>query len=343
MRTIREAGNMIEARSWRRALAAHVISRFNAKHPDTVCRSAWPGDQKALAITKGAVSPTSRADFPGHDIVGSFRSLAPSSAALKLFEAALQLDMAGLNQISIPAVEGLPVSAVFVPEGGPAPATQWSFSSVVVGPMRKIVLISAVSGELESASPQAASDVIGRILAASASRGIDAAAFSSFAGDTVTPPGLLAGATSLIPAASGFDSMASDLAALTGAIGDANIDPSGAIFVCSPREKTLIDVKVGSEIFSNRVLTTLGLPPKTICCFAPAAIASGWGAPPTIETAKESVIHFSTSPADIVAAGTPSSPSISQFQNDLIAIRVRAYAAWCCVSGGAQIISNINW
>ena len=88
MRTIREAGNMIEARSWRRAIAAHVISRFNSKHPDTVCRSAWPGDQKALAITKGAVSPTSRVDYPAHNIVGSFRSLAPSSAALKLFEAA---------------------------------------------------------------------------------------------------------------------------------------------------------------------------------------------------------------------------------------------------------------
>jgi hypothetical protein len=92
---------------------------------------------------------------------------------------------------------------------------------------------------------------------------------------------------------------------------------------------------------------TLGLPAKTVACFAPAAVASGYQDAPAIETAKESVIHFEdTSPAD---TGTPGSlavvaaPSKSAFQTDIIAVRVRANAAWAIAPGGAALVQNVTW
>lgn len=333
-----------ERRSWCRALGACVIGRTSNKNPNTIVKATWPTDSRAESITRAATSPTSRGNFPVHNIVGAFRSLAPSSAALRLFEQSLTLDMAGINQISLPLVEGLPVQAVFVGENMPAPAAMWSFSSVVCGPMRKILLLSAVSGELQASVPETASAIIGKILAASAGRGIDAAAFSNFAGDLVTPPGLLANVVPLAAAPAGYTALADDLGALATAIGASNIDPSGIVYVAGPREATMIKVLAGSAMFTNQVLVTLALPPKSIAAFSLAAITSGWDAMPTIETSRESVIHFeSASPADIVAGGVASSPTRSQFQTDVISVRVKANAAWCCVPGGAQLIENVAW
>jgi len=65
--------------------------------------------------------------------------------------------------------------------------------------------------------------------------------------------------------AAGPDAMSEDLGALTGAIGAAGIDTSGVAFVCSPREAAIIKTKVGPK-FDYPVLSTLGLPAKTVAC-----------------------------------------------------------------------------
>ena len=178
-------------RSWSRAIAGHVLNRTSGRSVDAIIKAAWPRDERAGLIAKGAVSPTSRADFPARDVVQSFRSLAPGSAALKLFELGLTLDLRGAMTIRIPSLTGLPLQPLFVAEGAPAPATQWSFASTVVGPGRKILLLSAVTSELNDATPETASAVIGRVLADCADRSIDIAAFGTQADDGVTPARLL--------------------------------------------------------------------------------------------------------------------------------------------------------
>jgi hypothetical protein len=55
--------------------------------------------------------------------------------------------------------------------------------------------------------------------------------------------------------------MAEDLGALTGAIGEAGIDATGAVFVCSAREATIIKTKVGAK-FDYPVLSTPGVAGK---------------------------------------------------------------------------------
>jgi hypothetical protein len=206
------------------------------------------------------------------------------------------------------------------------------------------LLLSAVSGELQNAMPETASAVIGRVLSDVANRGIDATAFGTAAADTTKPAGLLHGVAPLTAATAGPDAMAEDLGALTGAIGAAGIDPTGAVFVCGPREATIIKAKIGLR-FDYPVLTTLGLPAKTVACFAPAGVASGYQDAPRIETGKEAVLHMEdTTPAHIVGAGGAlAAPSKSMFQTDIIAIRVRANCAWAVAAGAAQVITSVNW
>jgi hypothetical protein len=115
--------------------------------------------------------------------------------------------------------------------------------------------------------------------------------------------------------AAGPDAMSEDLGALTGAIGAAGIDTSGVAFVCSPREAAIIKTKVGPK-FDYPVLSTLGLPAKTIACFAPVAVASGYHDTPQIETSKTATVHLEdVSPVDIVGPdGAIALPTKTAFQ-----------------------------
>jgi hypothetical protein len=261
-----------------------------------------------------------------------------------LFERGLQLDLAGITTIRIPNVANLPPAPIFVGEGKPAPNVHWAFEATVLGPARKILILAAVTGELEAATPESASGVVERVLADSSNKSIDVAAFGTAAADEDQPAGLLHGVTPLPAAAAGPDAMSEDLGALTGAIGAAGIDIAGAAFICSSREATIIKTKVGSK-FDYPVLSTLGLPPKTVACFAPAAVASGYRDGPQIETSKTATVHFEDgSPVDIVGVdGVMAVPTKAAFQTDLISIRVRARAAWAVTPGGSQVINGVNW
>jgi hypothetical protein len=335
--------NDLERRSWHRAIAAHVLTSGGHEDPSKVAKAAWPDDARALAITRGAVTPTTTTGgYPTFDPVAAYRSLAPSSAALALFQLGLMLDLTGASTIRIPSVAGFPVQPIFVGEGLPAPNVQGDFSSTILGPARKILLLSAVTREVENTTPETASAVSGRALSDVANRGIDATAFGTAAADTTQPAGLLYNVTPIAAAAAGPDAMAQDLGNLTGAIGAADIDPNSAVFVCGPREATIIKAKVGSK-FDYLVLTTLGLPAKSVACFAPAGVASGYHDAPSIETSKDAAYHFDDAPIDISSSGSVAAPVKSLFQTDVIAIKVRANCAWAVATGAAQVITNVNW
>jgi hypothetical protein len=333
-----------QRRSWHRAIAASALAVLRRSDPIDVLQSAWPSDQQAALILRAAQSPTSTDDFPAFDKTGLFQSLAPSSAALQLFERGLQLDLAGITTIRIPNIANLPPAPIFVGEGKPAPNVRWSFDATVLGPTRKVLVLAAVTGELENATPDSAAALVGRVLADSSNKSIDAVAFGTAAADEDQPAGLLHGVSPIEPAAAGLDAMAEDLASLAGAIGAAGIDTSEAVFVCPPREATIIKIKVGPK-FDHRVLSTLVLPVKSVACFASAAVASGYQDAPQIETSKTATVHLEDgSPLDIVGLdGAIAVPTKNAFQTDLISIRVRARAAWAVTPGGAQVINNVNW
>lgn len=341
-KSIRENPFAVERRSWCRAIAAKVLAVNNYGDAAKIAKGAWPSDDRAVMITRGAVTPTTTAGYPTFDPVVAYRSLAPSSAALALFQMGMALDLTGVTTIKIPVVPTNPLP-VFVGEGMPGPVVQRNIHSTILGPLRKILLLATVTGELNDCTPETAAAIIGRILADAAERSIDITAFGTNADDGVTPAGLLHAVIPVTAAAAGPDALAEDLGALTGAIGANGIDVSNVVYVAGPREATIMKAKLGPK-FDYQILTTLGLPAKSVACFAPNGIASGYQDAPTIEAKTSAVLHHEdTSPADISTSGAVAAPSKSVFQTNVIAIRVRANAAWVAAPGAGQVITAVNW
>jgi hypothetical protein len=338
-----------QGRSMRRAITASWIATATKTDPERVLRKNWGRDEGALQILqRSAVSPASTTGgYPAWvDQIGPFRSLLPGSAALALFDASNKLDLTGLTTISVPNLAGLPPKPVFVAEGQPAPSVQLAFAKTVLGPTRKIMIISALTREVEEASADTASDVIGRVLADASTMSIDTAAFGTSAASAIAPAGLLYGVAALTASSAtpGTEAMDADLSNLVAAIGAAGIDPSGAVYVCGPAEAMKIKLRSGPN-FDNTVLMTLGLPAKSVACFAPAGVYSGYQGLPTVETAKEVVIHREdTTPLPIVGSpSTVASPTSSLWQTDAISIRIRAWCAWAAAPGATTIVNSVTW
>jgi hypothetical protein len=340
-----------QARSVRRAIAASALAKLRKGSAQRVLRAAWPRDEGALQILvqRSAVSPTSTGDYPHHDVIGSFFSLVPASAALNLFDRANKLDLAGLTTISVPSMAGQLPRPVFVAEGAPAPSISPGTASTVLGPARKILVLAAITTELDEASPELASELIGRILADASTTSIDIAAFDSNPASAIRPAGLLSGVTPITPtAASGNDvipAMTADLANLVGAIADAGVDPTDAVFVAGAREAMAIKLRAGPR-FDNAVLMTQGLAPKSVACFAPAGVFSSFSGLPEIDVGSESTIHAEdTSPLPLVGGSpvTVAAPQRSLFQTFSLAIRVRTWAAWAVAKGAASVVNSVTW
>jgi hypothetical protein len=79
-----EARSDTEQRSWHRAIAAHALASGRMEDPVKIVKQSWPNDDRALMITRGAVTPTTTAGLWTYDPVVAFRFLAPSSAATHL-------------------------------------------------------------------------------------------------------------------------------------------------------------------------------------------------------------------------------------------------------------------
>jgi hypothetical protein len=204
-------------------------------------------------------------------------------------------------------------------------------------------VLSAFSEELENASPQSVAAVIGRVLSDATNKSIDAIAFDANAGTAIRPPGLLFGVTPTAAAAAGAtlqETILKDLSNLIGAIAATGIDPNDTVVIAGAREASLIQ-----NLTEFDALMSLAVPAKTIIAFAPSGVASGYQGPPEIDTSKEAVLHFEgASPGEIVSSpGVSAAPSKSIFQSCLIAVRVRAEAAWAAAPGAVQFAQNVNW
>jgi hypothetical protein len=71
---------------------------------------------------------------------------------------------------------------------------------------------------------------------------------------------------------------------------------------------------------------------------SPSGIASSIPGPATVETAKEVGVHY-----EDTAPQAMGSPTRNAFQQDLIVIRLRAWAAWAALPGAVQAISDVAW
>jgi hypothetical protein len=332
---------LAERKSWSRAIAALALSELQQRaNPRQILKSHWPGDDRAAVLLKAAQSPTdtTNSGLPAAVSVATWRSLAPGSAAWRLFDhsSALRLDLSGFNTIEMPNIAALPPVPIWVGESDGAPVVQWTWGKTVLGPAKKILVIAALSDELERATPESAAQLMGRLLSDATQKSIDTAAFDAVAGDDVRPPGLCYGVAPITAsaAANPGDAMIEDLAALAGQIGGNGIDTNDVVYIAGPREAQVIKLRAGPR-FDNDVLSSLGIPADTVIAVAPSGICSGYQGPPTISTSKEAVLHRNTDPTQ--------PPESSLFQTNLIGIKVHARAAWAAAKGAVSMVGGITW
>jgi Phage capsid family len=336
-----------DRRSLIRAFTAKALAVAPGQDAGDVLRRAWPEDREAGLILRAAVSPIDSGDFPAITTASVLPALAPASASARLFARCLQVDLAGIAKVRVPHVAAAPQPG-FIAEGEPAPVAELTFAGVDVGPARKILILAAVTGELENATPETASTVIGRALADAVAKAVDTKLFSADAATSAAPAGLLDGLVALTPAATGTDTemIGADISALAAAIGDADISADDMVIVANVAQAAKLRL-LASPSFSNLIIGTTAVAAGTVIGIAPAAVAVGYSGAPEIETSKEALVHFEdTSPAVIGAVGSPNvvaAPTRSAFQSDLIVIRVRARCAWAAVPGAVQFFDAVEW
>jgi hypothetical protein len=127
-----------QRRSLIRSITAMTLAGLrNERNAVGILRAAWPGDNVAEAILKASTTPTSTASAPVLAVqgIGALVLLAPSSAALRLFQNQLQINLAPSATVRIPNVATPPV-APFIAELAPAPVVQAALGTTVLGPTR---------------------------------------------------------------------------------------------------------------------------------------------------------------------------------------------------------------
>jgi len=328
-----------ERRSFFRAAAAVVLAARDRTSATKVLQEHWGDDRTAAMILKAATHPTSTADYLQVQSLKVVPQLSPASASAGLLAGAVQVDLEGINTIRIPMVISGPPAPPFVGEDQPGPVVDLSLGSIIVGPVSKILILSTLSREIEEASADTASQVIGRALTIATAKSVDAALFSANAATSSSPPGLLHGVTPIVPiTGGGLSAMIQDIAALAAAIGAAGINPDNMVIITTPNLATKLRLQVGPK-FNNTILSSSAIPAGQVIAAVPEGIAVAYSGTVQIDSSRNAIIHEE----DTAPAAVPASPTRSAFQTDVIILRVRAQCSWAAQSGAISVINGATW
>jgi hypothetical protein len=317
------------AREWKhdfiRSATVSVLSRVRKTDPREV----------ELEI-RAPVSPLKASDFGGGSVV-KIILLAPKSAASQLFTLATVVDLRGIDTLSFPSPTNF-ADASFVAEGQPIALRQGTFAGFTIGPVRKLALLSALSGELETATGGVATTIIGHTLETAVGRGLDKVLLSPDAADADSPAGLLHNVTPI----TGSASMAKDLSALIAAIAAAGIDTASVVFICAPPQAMSLSLTAGPH-FSHRIIEAASLANGTVVAIATSALIVAGEGTPVIDTSKQATLHFSDPASQIATTGTIATPTVSTFQSDLLALRCIARLTWATAPGAVSELTGATW
>ncbi|WP_141686843.1 hypothetical protein [Bradyrhizobium sp. LMTR 3] len=337
-----------QSRSFIRAATAMALASRDRQRPDAILAKAWPDDASASRILKGATSPTTSGGYPQVEAITVLPMLAPSSASARLLGAASSVNLAGVSSVAVPYIgaSGRPV-VPFVEEGKPMPVVDMITSVLRVGPVKKLLIGSALTNELQAASGDTASTIIGGALATSAEQSMDALLFSNAAATAAAPAGLLNGiAASPSAGTGGAAGIADDLALLAGAIASHGISADDMIIITTSGLATKLRCLVSPK-FSNEVLSSASIPAGEVIAIAAGGLVTGYDGGVSIEVSEEPTLHFEdAAPSDIGIPGSPAvvaAPTRSIWQTDSLAVKVRGWCAWAVHPGAIAWITGAAW
>ena len=349
-----------QSRSVFRAATAAVLHEIRGPHqstgPAAILEATWPSDARARGlVTRAATNPASTTTTGWAaelvpTVTGAFlTSLGIASSASQLFAAAVRLSLDGVGTIRMPYATSLSTLAPpFVGEGLPAPVRQASLdSAVTLGPVRKMLILTALTNELNNHSTPTAEVVMRQLLTESAARQLDAAVFSATAGDAVTHAGLLNGVTPIAATTGGgVNALLGDTKALLAALTAAGAGQRVMIFA-PPAQAAAIPIYAPG--FNIEVVPTVALAStSTVVAVDPSGVFSGYSGEPQIDTSSAATLHMeSSSPLQLTTGAQGSavvaSPQRGLFQVDSFALRLRLPCAWVARPGFVQQIVGATW
>jgi hypothetical protein len=277
--------------------------------------------------------------------------LAPDCAAAKLLALGYKFDLSGINSIKLPFIggSGTPAKPAFIAEAAPAPVVDLATSGAILGPTCKVLIQSAITGELQSASAETAQEIVGQALAISTAQSLDTALFSAnpaVAG--VSPAGILNGVPAVASSgATGIAGCAADIAKLASAIGANGIAIDDMVLIGTPELATKARIYSGPH-YNDAIFSSAYLSAGTLIGIVPAGLASGYQGQVSLETslAAPIVMDDSATPPQVGTPGTPpvvGAPTLSAFQAYLVVVKVRARMAWTVQPGAVALVTGAAW
>ena len=331
-----DAASRAQRRAIFRTAAASVFGYLRNTSTTDMARSMWPDDDEVRLYTRAAVPPLDTGRYPALTPVRFISLVAPKSGMAQVADYCVRLDLTGLVSIGVPNSVEVP-GGVFVGEGNPIPVGQPLINNSVLGPVRKIGLISGVSREVQDSSPDNASLLIGRLMGQGISRGLDRKFFSGDNATTDAPAGILNGVAAIPPAATAAD----DVGNIVGAISDAAV--IGETILCAHPGRA-VKLAMTSLAMPLAIVTSPQITKDMLIGIGVDGFATGFSGTPEFSISKQATVHFNTSALPLVGPGGTASPQMSSLQQDLLLLKTRIECAWAVVQPGAvQYVSNITW
>jgi hypothetical protein len=331
---LRDSGIYLE-----RACYALLRNDFYNEPAEEFINSRWPSDEVTSIVLRAAQSPSKTTDANMSalltHVVGDFvTSLAPISAAAKLFDIALQANLDDISSVVLPRRVG-PINsnqAQWIDEGNPILVPVIPLEGVLLGPMKKLGSLIVFTQELAEHSSNA-EEVFRTLLIETVSVQLDASVLSNLAATTARPAGILNGVAPI----AGSTDMAADLGKLAGAIGNVT---SNLAFVGHPNQINAIRMKYGSNWSADILLIpTIGVASGTVIAIDPLALAASFGEP-KISTSSVAMVHMDDAPS----ANPMDGPTRSLFQSYCMGLRVLLDVAYVLrLTGSVAWTNSAQW
>ena len=347
----------------------HVIARADSISPAQAAERRYPDDKQvsgalqdgfADIINKAVTNPASRpvlgwaADLIGGG-VNVWSRLAPASIYAQLSPRGIRAGLSGgtatASILARPQPGSLPPP--FIAEGHPFPIRRLTLRALRLA-ARRVAVASYVTSELAALSTPAAEELIGAILADDIMLALDGILLNDQVRDATRPSGLLAGVTATPPASSGdaAQNVVADLAALLAAINQSG--PVGdPVFILGEVDRLRARLLVPSTA-GLTMLSAWTVPAGRVIALDAGDFASLENDELTLSTSLEGLLHgedasprpFVSHPDGLPPSATQAaSPSVSLWQQDLIAFRVGGYLDWGVrpPSGRVAFIDQVDW
>ncbi|WFU28351.1 phage major capsid protein [Bradyrhizobium sp. CB1717] len=190
----------------------------------------------------------------------------------------------------------------FVGEDAPIPVSNYTFNGATIGPKKKMGVILPWSRELSKRSD--AVNIFSQMLREDLAAGIDTAFFSTSAGTSAAPAGLLYGVT----AGTGYgggdrDAIDNDLTSLSDVV--ATGGSGNVTFVMAPERLARLRIKAPDLVRALDIAPSAVVPTSRVIAVDAAALLVAVDPEPELEASDEALIHMSSVPLEIVSHTGP--------------------------------------